>query len=253
MTVFECEYPVDSQKLDPWGTCRPSGVLGLLQEAATGAAGALQASHEKMLEKYHVFWMLARVWYTLARPLGWEERVTVQTWHRGAKGASSYRDFDLFVNGAQVGEAVSLWVLADAQTRKLARVSALEEFQGTDGGERCKSRTLSKLVLPPDMSPAGERTFWYSDLDMNGHVNNIKYADFVCDALRMEDLGPDRFVSSLQVGYQAECRAGETVDLFTGAAQGLQYVHGTGGGKTRFDAAVTISKRNKEGRNYLCH
>lgn len=88
---------------------------------------------------------------------------------------------------------------------------------------------------------------------MNGHVNNIKYADFVCDALRMEDLGPDRFVSSLQVGYQAECRAGETVDLFTGAAQGLQYVHGTGGGKTRFDAAVTISKSNKEGRNYLCH
>ena len=86
MTVFECEYLVDSQKLDPWGTCRPSGVLGLLQEAATGAAGALQASHEKMLEKYHVFWMLARVWYTLARPLGWEERVTVQTWHRGPRG-----------------------------------------------------------------------------------------------------------------------------------------------------------------------
>ena len=32
MTVFEYEYLVDSQKLDPWGTCRPSGVLGLLQE-----------------------------------------------------------------------------------------------------------------------------------------------------------------------------------------------------------------------------
>lgn len=243
MTIYENTYPVDSRELDPWGNCRPSGVLGLLQEAATGAAAALHASHGEMLEKYQVFWMLARVWYTLSRPLGWRDQIAIQTWHRGARGASSYRDFDLFLDGEPVGEAVSLWVLADARTRKLARVSGLEEFQGTDGGERCKKRTLSKLVLPPDMSPAGERTFRYSDLDMNGHVNNAKYADYVCDALHMEELGPDRFVSSLQVGYQAECRAGETVSLFTGAAQGLQYVHGTGGGKTRFDAAAAISSR----------
>lgn len=248
MTVYERDYQVDSRELDPWGNCRPSGVLGLLQEAATEAAAALHASHGELLEKYHVFWMLARVWYTLSRPLGWEERVTITTWHRGAKGASSYREFDLFVDGEPVGEAVSLWVLADAQTRKLARVSGLSEFQGTDGGEKCRGRTLSKLVLPPELSAAGERTFHYSDLDMNGHVNNSKYADFVCDALHMERLGPDRFVSSLQVGYQAECRAGETVDLFTGAAKGVQYVRGFGGGKTRFDAAVTLSDRNKEGR-----
>lgn len=247
MTVYEREYRVDSRELDPWGNCRPSGVLGLLQEAATGAAAALHASHGEMLEKYHVFWMLARVWYTLSRPLGWEERVVITTWHRGARGASSYRDFDLSVDGQPVGEAVSLWVLADAQTRKLARVSGLAEFQDTDGGEKCKRRTLSKLVPPPELSPAGERTFRYSDLDMNGHVNNIKYADFVCDALHMEDLGPDRFVSSLQVGYQAECRAGETISLFAGAAKGFQYVHGSGGGKTRFDAAVSVSSKNGGG------
>lgn len=243
MSIYEQIYPVDSRELDPWGNCRPSGVLGLLQEAATGAAAALHASHGEMMENYHVFWMLARMWYTLNRPLRWGENVTIRTWHRGARGASSYRDFDLLVNGTPVGEAVSLWVLADAETRKLARVSGLAEFQDTDGGELCKTRTLSKLVLPKDMAAAGTRTFHYSDLDMNGHVNNIKYADFVCDALEMERLGAGRFVSSLQVGYQAECRAGETVSLLTGEAQGVRFVHGAGqDGKTRFDAAVTLAE-----------
>lgn len=243
MTVYEDTYLVDSRDADPWYHCRPSGVLGILQEAATQAACQLHVSRDEMLEKYGLFWMLARMWYRLDRPLMWDERVTVRTWHRGGRGASSYRDFDLFVDGEQVGEAVSLWVLADAVTHKLGRASLLEEFKGTDGGELCKSMQLSKLHLPEDMAPAGERSFHYSDTDVNGHVNNVRYADYICDALRMEELGPERFVSSLQVGYLAECRPGETIGLSAGQRDGIWYVHGAdGAGKSRFDGAVELGR-----------
>ena len=242
MTVYEREYRVDSRETDPWYNCRPSGVLGFLQEAATAAACALHASRDEMLDKYNAFWMLARVWYCLDEPLKWGERLRIRTWHRGGRGASSYRDFDLFVNDAPVGEAVSLWVLANAQTHKLVRMAGIEEFQGTDGGALCKTRLLNKVRMPPDMTCAGTRSFRYSDLDVNGHVNNVRYADIVCDALHLERMGAERFVSSLQVGYQAECRVGETVDLTTGSDGGAQYVHGAdGAGKTRFDAMLTLS------------
>lgn len=242
MTVYEREYRVDSRETDPWYNCRPSGVLGFLQEAATAAACALHASRDEMLDKYNAFWMLARVWYRLDEPLKWGERLRIRTWHRGGRGASSYRDFDLFVNDAPVGEAVSLWVLANAQTHKLVRMAGIEEFQGTDGGALCKTRLLNKVRMPPDMTCAGTRSFRYSDLDVNGHVNNVRYADIVCDALHLERMGVERFVSSLQVGYQAECRVGETVDLTTGSDGGAQYVHGAdGAGKTRFDAMLTLS------------
>lgn len=242
MTVYEREYRVDSRETDPWYNCRPSGVLGFLQEAATAAACALHASRDEMLDKYNAFWMLARVWYRLDEPLKWGERLRIRTWHRGGRGASSYRDFDLFVNDAPVGEAVSLWVLANAQTHKPVRMAGIEEFQGTDGGALCKTRLLNKVRMPPDMTCAGTRSFRYSDLDVNGHVNNVRYADIVCDALHLERMGAERFVSSLQVGYQAECRVGETVDLTTGSDGGAQYVHGAdGAGKTRFDAMLTLS------------
>ena len=242
MTVYEREYRVDSRETDPWYNCRPSGVLGFLQEAATAAACALHASRDEMLDKYNAFWMLARVWYRLDEPLKWGERLRIRTWHRGGRGASSYRDFDLFVNDAPVGEAVSLWVLANAQTHKLVRMAGIEEFQGTDGGALCKTRLLNKVRMPPDMTCAGTRSFRYSDLDVNGHVKNVRYADIVCDALHLERMGAERFVSSLQVGYQAECRVGETVDLTTGSDGGAQYVHGAdGAGKTRFDAMLTLS------------
>ena len=243
MVVYECEYMVDSRDIDPWYHCRPSGLMGMLQEAATQAACALHVSRDEMLVRYNSFWMLARLWYRLDVPLSWGDTVHIRTWHRGGRGASTYRDFDLFVNGQPVGEAVSTWVLADAATHRLARMSRITEFQDTDGGPLCKERTLSRVRLPETMEHADSRAMHYSDTDVNGHVNNVRYVDFLCDALHMERLGPSRFVSSLQVGYLAECVAGETIELYTGQAGGLWYVHGADqAGKSRFDGAVELAE-----------
>ena len=71
MVVYECEYTVDSRDIDPWYHCRPSGLMGMLQEAATQAACALHVSRDEMLERYNSFWMLARLWYRLDVPLSW--------------------------------------------------------------------------------------------------------------------------------------------------------------------------------------
>ena len=239
---FEGGYPIDSRDVDPWNHCKPSGLMGILQEAAVAAACELHASRPEMMEKYNLFWMLARMWYRLDRPLKWNETLSIRTWHRGGSGASSYRDFDLFVDGKLVGEAVSVWVLADADTHRLARMSKIEEFQGTDGGELCKDKSLSRFKLPQEMAAADHRAMHYSDTDINGHVNNVRYADFICDAIRMDQLGQDFYVSALQVDYLAECMAGETITLFTGEQDGLRYVRGAdAAGKSRFEGAVTLT------------
>lgn len=239
---FEGSYAIDSRDVDPWNHCKPSGLMGILQEAAVAAACALHASREEMLKKYGLFWMLARMWYRLDRPLNWNETLNLRTWHRGGNGASSYRDFDLFVDGEPVGEAVSLWVLADADTHRLARMGKIEEFQGTDGGELCKDKTLSRFKLPAGLLAAEQRLMHYSDTDINGHVNNVRYADFICDAIRMDRLGQVFYVSALQVDYLAECRAGEIITLRAGEQDGLRYVQGSDeAGKSRFEGAAVLS------------
>ena len=52
---YEKEYLVDSRDIDPWYHCRPSGLLGALQEAAVEAACALHVSRDETMAKYHCF------------------------------------------------------------------------------------------------------------------------------------------------------------------------------------------------------
>ena len=239
-----CEetFTVDSREIDGQNRCRPSAILGYLQETAVLHACRLGMSREETVEAYNAFWMLARIWIRMDRPLYWNEQVTVRTCHRGGKGVTVYRDFDLFADGKPVGEAVSIWVLADVDNRRLLRLSKVEGFNDSTGGTFSKERTLSHIHMPREMQVEEERKMHYSDTDVNGHVNNTRYADFVCDAAHMEKLGPERFLSELQLDYTGECLPGETVTVLTGSEGGQSFVQGVDReGKPRFDAVLTFA------------
>lgn len=232
---------ISSRDVDGNGVCRPSALLGHLQEAATLAAEHGGFGRQVLMEECGGFWMLARMWYQLRRPLRWEEQITVHTWHRGGKGALMYRDYDIYAGQELVGEGVSGWVLVERESRKLLRLSHVDALANTGGGTLCKSKTLQRVALPKELELAEQRRMRYSDTDINGHVNNTRYADFACDALELEKLPHDRFLSSMQLDYAAECQAGENIRMLTGVQDGAYYVRGEDAqGAERFAARMTF-------------
>lgn len=233
------EFRLNGLDVDGRGICKPSALLNHLQNAATLAAEEGGFDRELMMERYGAFWMLARSWFRLDRPLRFEDRLSVRTWHRGGKSAVMYRDYDILANGEPVGESVSAWVMAEMATRRIVKLSGVKELEGTDGGELCKTKQLSRLRVPADMSLAERRPMRYSESDINGHINNTRYADFACDVLDMAALEESSFLSAMEIGYLAECRPGEVLDLFAGERDGLYYVRGVGTeGTDRFTAAM---------------
>ena len=239
---FEGHYQIDTRDADPQYHCRPSALLGYLQEAATDAANQLCMTRQELLEQHHAFWMLARIWVELKRPLRWQETLTVRTWHREGRGASVYRDFDLYVDDEPIGQAVSTWVLANVENHRLMRIDKVPGIMGTNqGGELEKDITLGKLKLPENLEVAECRRMHYSETDMNGHINNTRYADFACDALKMEAVEKGKFVRELQIGFLAECHAGEELILSAGMEDNRGFVRGNGAdGTPRFEALLTF-------------
>ena len=150
-----------------------------------------------------------------------------------------YRDYDILANGQPVGESVSAWVLASLDSHKLVRLSAIPELEGTGGGALCKSVTLAKLRQPGDLVDVERRPMRYSDSDLNGHVNNTRYADFACDAVGMEALPQDRYLAELRIGYLAECRPGEVLTIQASGLGDSRFVRGVDlEGKPRFETAL---------------
>ena len=58
----------------------------------------------------------------------------------------------------------------------------------------------------------------------------------------METLPKEQFLSSMQLGYTAECRAGETIRLLTGKTEEGHFVKGEDEeGKARFEVRLTFA------------
>ena len=240
--VFEKTYLVGAGETDPSGYCRPSSLQGFLQDAATVHADILGVSREALMRDTGLYWVMVRNWYALSLPLRGGETVTVRTWHRGARGAQLYRDFDIEADGVQVGEAVTSWALVDRDTRRLARPSAIPALENSKAPEKVKAVLLGKLPSASGVSWVEQRRAVYSDLDVNNHVNNVRYTDYICDALRLENR-TGVWLTSLQVGFLAQVNAGETLQLYTGSLpDGRLMVCGRDDGeRVRFEGAARLS------------
>ncbi len=240
----EASFTVPSRDLDCMSLCKPSALLGYLQDAAAVAASALDASNDLMVEKYRHIWMLAKVHVVLDVPLRWRDTVTVKTWHRGGEKTVMYRDYDLAVNGVPAGRALGAWVLADMDARTLARFDRFPEFTGTDGGELIRDTKIPHVRFPREMTPAEVRPLHYSDADGNGHVNNARYADFLCDALGLDKAPRGTFLREFALIYHKECRPGETLTLYTGEEEGKGLVKGAdAAGETRFQGWAVFGEK----------
>ena len=72
---YETRFRVDSRDVDLFNQCRPSALLGILQEAATQAAVELGVSGPEILKKYNCLWMVTRNWVELDAPLRWNDLI----------------------------------------------------------------------------------------------------------------------------------------------------------------------------------
>ncbi|SMC47931.1 acyl-[acyl-carrier-protein] thioesterase [Papillibacter cinnamivorans] len=241
-SIYESVYTVASGETDLFDLCRPSALLRFFQEAAGEHSVALGISREELIERHNAIWMLVRIRYELIRPIRGGETLKIRTWHRRAGGASMYRDFSIEAEGETVGEAVSLWVVADAVTHSLLRIGsvlpATEQTAVTDG----KQTALPRLRMPGELAAAGVRTMVYSDADINGHVNNARYADILCDTIAL-DQQEGVYPKSMQIGYLAECRPGEKIGLDMASLVNQWFVKGADAeGKARFEGSLTLDK-----------
>jgi medium-chain acyl-[acyl-carrier-protein] hydrolase len=82
-----------------------------------------------------------------------------------------------------------------------------------------------KLAMPADLDHTDSRLARYSDLDVNKHVNNARYVDWLFDALPPRVASPVPF-SRLNVQFTGEARGGEELDVRTEVhdATGTGYV-----------------------------
>lgn len=164
------------------------GLLRILQEAASVASDDAGFGL-KDIPRRGVHWIL-NSWRVelLARPL-WRTPLKVETWPRSMDGFFSDREFLVRAEARTVARGTSRWVLVDADTGRLTRVTdAVRDAYRQQLDTRCLfDKPVPGNGSTPEGSPAAfETVVGRRDIDTNHHVNNLHYLDYALEALPEE-------------------------------------------------------------------
>ena len=241
LSSYTASFHISSTDTDAAYELRPSALFVYLQRAITDHSQQIGTSRDDVLSKYNCYWMVLRIWVKLKRPIIWGETLTVNVTVRHPQGTRIYRDCDLLVGQEQVGEATTVWVLANRKTKRPINLEHLPEFPETDA-PTAKKIHLSRIVFPEHMELHDCRKLYYSDTDINGHINNTRYVDLASDAAELNLRPQGVFMQEILISYVNECFAGEEISLYRGKTQGQLYIHGVGPENTdRFDCTIRMS------------
>lgn len=198
---------------DANGQLKISTVLRFLSDIAGIAYASIGYSRDWLLEHGQVF-LLSQFRVKFLQMPHQDEHILVETWETGTKGVLFLRNFRIVAeDGSSVAEASSTWVLVDPADHRILRPRELAGKQNPVE-LACKPGLPEKLHYDPDKLLYTENavhTVRYSDLDLNQHVYNAKYADILYDALPIEDTC--KKAVEFQIHYKKEAKPGDRLKV----------------------------------------
>jgi len=201
-------FTISSFDLNPKGQARLTTMANFFQEMAYHHAGQLGFGYDDLKEK-QTYWVLSRMKIRINHYPVWDDQVKVETWHRGMERLFGLRDFRVMdQEGNLIGIASTAWLILDAQTRRPVR-SNEEVMQKSKGEDSVFADGLQKIVLPEKLEALNHRRVVFSDLDIVGHVNNVKYMEWCIDAIKRDMTGHE--IEELEINFTHEALLGDEI------------------------------------------
>jgi len=227
--VFTETFPIRFDEVGPNKLADMGTMARISQECACNHAQGLWGRSQSMPEdmrKVDMAWVCTRLHLDIDEYPKWGDQVMVKTWFESQGRVAARRDWDLVNNetNKRIGKATSQWIAFNLKTRRMGRIPSqvVEDFelqQWLAEPVMGKDYEVEKL---PDAREIGQMegsecslpVVHYtrrSDLDMNGHVNNCIYTEWLLESVP-KSYWQEYELKELVIEFKAECNFGDIIE-----------------------------------------
>lgn len=167
------------------------------------------------LNEENYTWVLSRLAVELDEMPCQYEAFSIQTWVENVYRLFTDRNFAILdKEGRKIGYARSVWAMISLNTRKPADLLTLHEGGITEYvcDEPCPIEKPSRIKVV-SQEAADVLTAKYSDIDINGHVNSIRYIEHILDLFPF-DIYHTKRIRRFEMAYVAESYYGDTLSFY---------------------------------------
>jgi acyl-ACP thioesterase len=208
-------FPLESYMCDFTGKPSISVVSNFILQAATIHASERGFGFEQ-IAKDNVAWVLSRFSIEMTEYPERDQNFTVETWVENVARFFTQRCFR-FLNheGKVIGYARTIWAAIDMQTRRPVDIPAwrpdLADYIVEE--KECPIVAMPKLPAVEGVEPSIGYAVRYSDMDINKHMNSVKYIEHVLNVFDLE-IFKEKIIARFDIVYLAEGHFGDKLKLY---------------------------------------
>jgi acyl-ACP thioesterase len=195
-------YMVRSYEVDAGGRLSVPSIFNFLQDAASSHALKLGVAVSQ-LQANNYTWVLSRIILKMDTYPQWGDTIQIHTWPSGIEGAFAFRDFDLRRDDQTIGKCISAWIIIDTGKRRPVRPKAFAQQLKPVDKDHVLDQPLAKIPALTEFQSEKQFQVRYHDLDINQHVNNVNYIEWLLECCGDYHLN-NAVLSDLSVNFLGE-------------------------------------------------
>ena len=199
------------------------GVLGNHLLNAAGNHSSRRGWGIGALNETRHTWVLSRLSVEMTEMPRQNEHIEIRTWVESVMKLFTNRNFSIHrADGTVLGYARSVWAMIDMETRRPCDLLSLYDgdilnYVVSEEENVCPIEGHGRFRFrEPELVRSLETR--YSDIDINRHVNSIKYMEHILDLFSREEL--ERGLRRFEIAYKAESRMGDTLSFYVQRGEG---------------------------------
>ena len=169
------------------------------------------------LNPIHKTWVLSRLAVEMDEMPMQYTKFNVETWVESAMKYFTNRNFRVVGEDGKVyGYGRSVWAMIDTETRQpqdILEIHDGEIVNWIDTEKECPIEKSSRVKMSDKAVLVREIDTYYNDVDVNGHVNSIKYIEHILDLFSI-DFYLENKIKRFEIAYVAESYGGDRLSFW---------------------------------------
>ena len=169
------------------------------------------------LNPIHKTWVLSRLAVEMDEMPMQYTKFFVETWVESAMKYFTNRNFRVVGEDGKVyGYGRSVWAMIDTETRQpqdILEIHDGEIVNWIETEKECPIEKSSRVKMSDKAVLVREIDTYYNDVDVNGHVNSIKYIEHILDLFSI-DFYLENKIKRFEIAYVAESYGGDRLSFW---------------------------------------
>tara|TARA_R110002126_G_scaffold90172_2_gene215265 strand:- start:403 stop:1146 length:744 start_codon:yes stop_codon:yes gene_type:complete len=181
--IYSEDFKIRASEVDTSGNITYSAICSLFQEVAGNHALLLNFDITD-LHKKGLTWVLHRMDIKIEHFPTWRDDITIETWPAAGDALRAYRNYRILdFEGNILGVCLSYWMIINMKTRRPTRMA--DDILNTRLSDRKHVLPVTSNKIPKVVEASSQKNILVrrSDLDMNQHVNNARYIEWMQEPL----------------------------------------------------------------------